>query len=264
MAQDNTAESLYWAREVLKVDADNTDAHYVLAAEDLETRSPNVPEVKRHLKVLDDHNAPAIRRALVRAKLAQATGDDRGRDEALHEGRSASLAPGADMIDRIARVRLEALDIQCQVQIQSQSETARLGDRVKTLLAHVKELTAIPDIDPGQVTRLSQVLEQTQRTLAARSSKGKKTGDRAIELAGRCDRDRSRGDLSAGPALQSESRSPALSDLCRSSSVPAAARSLLAGYRRGAAPAGGVEARQSKHGHGASCRGSGDGALQAR
>ena len=50
-----------------------------------------------------------------------------------------------------------------------------LGDRVKTLLAHVKELTAIPDIDPGQVTRLSQVLEQTQRTLAARSTKGRKT-----------------------------------------------------------------------------------------
>src|SRR5438067_952538 len=83
------------------------------------------------------------------AKLAQATGDDRGRDEALHEGRFASLAPGADMIDRIARVRLEALDIQCQVQIQRQSETARLGDQVKSLLAHVKELTAIPDVDPG-------------------------------------------------------------------------------------------------------------------
>ena len=141
---------------------------------DLETRSPNVPEVKRHLKALDDHNAPAIRRALVRARLAQATGDDRGRDEALHEGHSASLAPGADLIDRIARVRLEALDVQCRVQIQSPSETASLGDRVKTLLAHVKELTAIPDIDPGQVTRLSQVLEQTQRTLAARSTKGKK------------------------------------------------------------------------------------------
>ncbi len=91
MAQDNTAESLQWAREALKVDADNTDAHYVLATEDLETRSPNVPDVKRHLKVLDDHNAPAIRRALVRAKLAQATGDDRGRDEAMHEGRSAAL-----------------------------------------------------------------------------------------------------------------------------------------------------------------------------
>ncbi len=86
------------------------------------------------------------------------------------------------MIDRIARVRLEALDIQCQVQIQRQSETSRLVDQVNRLLAHVKELTAVPDIDPGQVTRLSQVLEQTQRTLAARSSKGKKTGDRAIEL----------------------------------------------------------------------------------
>ena len=62
MAQDNAAESVYWAREALKVDAENTDAHYVLAVLDLETRSPNVPEVKRHLKALDDHNAPAIRR----------------------------------------------------------------------------------------------------------------------------------------------------------------------------------------------------------
>ena len=61
MAQDNPADSVYWAREVLKVDPENTDAHYVLAFEELETRSPNIPEVRRHLKVLEDKQAPPIR-----------------------------------------------------------------------------------------------------------------------------------------------------------------------------------------------------------
>ena len=103
MAQDNAAESVYWAREVLKVDPDNTDAHYVLAFEELETRSPNIPEVKRHLKVLDDKNAPAIRRALIRARVAQATGDDKaGRDEAFSEARAITLPADADPIDRVA------------------------------------------------------------------------------------------------------------------------------------------------------------------
>ena len=92
MAQDNAAESVYWAREVVKVDPDNADAHYVLAFEELETPSPNIPEVKRHLKALDDKNAPAIRRALIRARVAQATGDEAGRNQAFKEAHATHPA----------------------------------------------------------------------------------------------------------------------------------------------------------------------------
>ena len=43
MAQDIAADAVYWAREVLKVDADNPDAHYVLALDELESRIPEHP-----------------------------------------------------------------------------------------------------------------------------------------------------------------------------------------------------------------------------
>ena len=58
MNQDNDSESVYWAREVLKVDAENSDAHFILAFAELESRSPNVPEAKRHLKVLEAQECP--------------------------------------------------------------------------------------------------------------------------------------------------------------------------------------------------------------
>ena len=35
--------------------------HYILAAEALEEASPNVPEIKRHVDVLNKMKAPALR-----------------------------------------------------------------------------------------------------------------------------------------------------------------------------------------------------------
>ena len=58
---DSTSDAAFWAREVLNVEPGNADAHYILALEDLETRSPNVPEVKRHLKVLEEGKASPLR-----------------------------------------------------------------------------------------------------------------------------------------------------------------------------------------------------------
>lgn len=167
MAQDNAAESIYWAREVVKVDPGNVAAHYVLAFEELETASPNIPEVKRHLKVLDDNNAPAIRRALIRVRAALATGDDTGRDQAFKEARSIRSATDADPIDKVARLRIQALEIQGAVDAQG------IENQVRDLLAGAKELTSSPDTAAARVTRLSQLLEQTQRALAARSAGGR-------------------------------------------------------------------------------------------
>jgi tetratricopeptide (TPR) repeat protein len=168
MAQEGAAESVYWARQVLTVDPDNTDAHYVLALEELETRSPNVPEVKQHLKALEDRKAPAIRRALIRAKVALATGDEKARDETLAEARAIRLLEGASPIDRVARARIEAMEI------QNATDPGKLEPQVNGLLMDVKDLASSADVAAGRVTRLSQLLEQTQRVLVARSPKGPK------------------------------------------------------------------------------------------
>src|ERR1700733_10637757 len=74
LRDDLVPESNYWAKEVLKVEPEDLDAHFVLALETLENRTPNVPDVRRHLEVLEKKKAPAIRQLLVRAKLAESTG----------------------------------------------------------------------------------------------------------------------------------------------------------------------------------------------
>src|SRR5208337_1662324 len=178
MNQDNDSESVYWAREVLKVDAENSDAHFILAFAELESRSPNVPEVKRHLKVLEAKDAPAIRQCLIRARLAIATGDDKARDEAFAQARSIVLPADAGPVDQMARVRIEAVEI--QMQMQKQKDEGPLEGQVNSLLGHVKELVADPELASGRVTRLSQLLEQTQRALVP--GKLKQTGGRDSTL----------------------------------------------------------------------------------
>jgi cellulose synthase operon protein C len=170
MDQDSDSESVYWAREVLKVDSENSDAHFVLAFAELESRSTNVPEVRRHLRVLEEKAAPAMRQCLIQARLAIATGDDKDCHEAFAKARSIELAADAGPVDRMARVRIEA------VEIQLQKDEGSLEGQVSRLLGHVKELVADPELAAGRVTRLSQLLEQTQRALVQRKSK--QTGGR--------------------------------------------------------------------------------------
>ena len=94
MDQDLPADSVYWAKEMLNVAPDDLDAHYVLAAETLEERPPNVPEVKRHLEVLEKGKAPAVRRLWIRARLADLAGDEPARAAALAEAQALPTRRG--------------------------------------------------------------------------------------------------------------------------------------------------------------------------
>jgi tetratricopeptide (TPR) repeat protein len=172
---DSTSDAVFWAREVLNVDPGNTDAHYILALENLETRSPNVPEVKRHLKVLEEGKVAPLRLALLHLRLAQVTGDRQGRDTACAAARTAPLADGASAMDRMARVRFEAIEI------QSQDDPRPLPDLVKTLLIHVQELIGGGDVAPGRINQLCLILEQTQRSLAGRANANRETSRRDLE-----------------------------------------------------------------------------------
>ncbi len=92
MVQDLATDSVYWAKELLNVEPEDADAHYALAAEALEERTPNIPEIKRHLDVLNKVKASPVRRLWIRA---QAGRPDRGRYGADRSpGRSPSDADG--------------------------------------------------------------------------------------------------------------------------------------------------------------------------
>jgi len=177
LEHDLAADSVYWAGELLKVDPEHPDAHYVLAIEELEGRSPNIPEVKRHLKVLEERQAPPIRRALLRGRLAQASGDEAGLRRVVEEASSIEVAAGAATADRIAQVRLEALAV------QSMKDQEGLERRVEALLARVSELVDGPEVPPARVARLSQLLEQTQRALKASGTGTGRSEDRPVREA---------------------------------------------------------------------------------
>ena len=166
---DNPTDSVYWANEAIKVDPENSEAHYVLAFEELEARSPKFPEVRRYLKVLEKNQASPIRVVLIKARLAQATGDEKASEEAFGQARLISLPADAAIIDKMAKIRLEAIEI------QTQKDASRLDSQVKSLIAHVKDVVAAPDLAAGRVSRLSLLMEQTQR-LGASIDAGWKRG----------------------------------------------------------------------------------------
>ncbi len=175
MEQDLAGDSVYWAKDLLNIEPDNLDAHYVLAAETLEARTPNVPEIRRHLKALDDKNAAPIRRLWIRAKLADANGDSTGRDGTFAQASKTALSPDADSNDRMAQIRLESLAI------RAVTDPARLERQVQDLLQHVKALGQPDFLAPARVARLRILLEQTQKDLTKRSDQVGPTGKKAVE-----------------------------------------------------------------------------------
>ncbi|APW60353.1 tetratricopeptide repeat protein [Paludisphaera borealis] len=159
MAEDGSQDAVYWAREVVKLDPTNLDSNFVLAFEALESRSPNIPEVKRQLKTLEEGKAPEVRRLLVQARLAEATGDEAGRNAALAAGRKLELPADAEPTDLMAKLRLTALDV------QTRTVPAERAEQVKSMLAISDRILAAAEVGSQRVTRLSFLLEQAQRDL---------------------------------------------------------------------------------------------------
>jgi cellulose synthase operon protein C len=165
MNEDLIPDSVYWAKEVLKLEPSDADAHFVLAVEALESRTPNVPETQRHLKVLEDKQAPPVRRLWIRAKLADSTGDSPGRAEAFGQAGAIRLPDDCPAIDRITWLRIITL------QIRSESDPARSSTLVQSLLEQVKHLSEARGLSSARVARVRSFLELTQRGLIERSAK---------------------------------------------------------------------------------------------
>jgi len=176
MADDSSQDAIYWAREVVKLDPENTDANFVLAFEDLASGSPNIPEVRRRIEVLEEGKAPEVRRLLVQARLGEETGDERARDAALAAGRALTLSEDADSVDLMAKLRLSAIDARFQADPAARVET------VQGMLALSDKILASAEIGSQRVTRLSHLLEGAQRDLIRRQTVDSAADDATSEL----------------------------------------------------------------------------------
>ncbi len=165
LGEDLIPDSLYWAREVLKLEPADPDAHFVLAVDALEGRTPDVPEARRHLKVLEGSKTPLVRRLWIRARLADATGDAAARGAAFAQTAGLALAADCPSIDRITSLRIITL------QIRNEPDPAKLNSQVQAMLAQVKQLTDSQVLSPARVNRLRSFLELTQRGLIEAGAK---------------------------------------------------------------------------------------------
>ena len=175
MQEDDVPSSNYWAKEVLNVDPRNLDAHYTLALEALDARPPNLPEARRHLDVLDKLKASPIRALLVRAMLADASGDLTAREGMLTQARAIKLGPDSGAVDRLAGLRIASMAIRFE------TDSARLDEQVRRMLERVKEMGSVEELAPTRIGRLRLLLEFTQKSLIEKSANGSPATKKSIE-----------------------------------------------------------------------------------
>lgn len=166
MVQENGPDAIYWAKEVLNLEPDNLDAHYVLAAEGVESQTPDVVEIRKHLASLEKHHAPEARRAWIQAKLAQITKDEKSRDQVFSKSEAIAAGPDLKLVERMAMLRLTSLEIQSREELSGQ---AKLIDR---LIKQTREIRNLDESTPARTLRVASLLDFTQRVLTQRSFKG--------------------------------------------------------------------------------------------
>ncbi len=160
--QDDVLQQVKWAKDLATLEPTNRDAHYVLAAEELDGPSPNIPVVRRHLAVLETESPRRLRTDWIAGRLAGLENDKPRLDEILKKARAVALPADADPVDRMALLRIDAIDA-----LASPDPAAFTGpiDRVTREALAASDETMIP---PTRLTRISMLLEDVQRALTGR------------------------------------------------------------------------------------------------
>ncbi len=163
MSQALPRESTEWAREVLRLDENDPDANYVLAAASLEERTPNVPETRVRLRALEQRKSSEPRRLWITARLADFTGDAPVRDQALAQARSIAT-DNLDDVDRLALLKIKALDAVVA------TDPAQRKSIVEGMITLAQVLAEGSRSSGSKVAQIRTVLEQVERTLATLSA----------------------------------------------------------------------------------------------
>ena len=169
---DDVTEQVRWAKDLATLDPNDRDAHYVLATQGLDGTSPNFPEIRRHLAVLESETPRRARCDWIAARTAALTNDKASLDDILKKSRSITLADDAHPVDRMAMLRLRALDV---ANIPDASELSGPVDAVsREALAASSE----PEIPSTRIARISLLIEEVQKSLIRRGQDAPASQDR--------------------------------------------------------------------------------------
>ena len=179
--QDDVLEQVRWAKELITLDPNNRDAHYVLAAEELDGPSPNIPEIRRRLVILESESPRKARTEWISARVASLVNDKPRLEEILEKAKAVTLPADADPVDRMALLRLDALDVITTTDIKS------LAAPIEAVSREALSASAEPDIPSTRIARISLMIEEVQRTLIRRGLENPDVQDQVKEYAEKLD-----------------------------------------------------------------------------
>ncbi len=159
---DDQMEQVRWARDLVSLEPANLDSHYILAADALDGTSPNIPDVRRHLAALETEVPRRARSEWVNARIAALTNDKPRLDEILKRTRSLTLANNADPVDRMALLRLRALDV------ATTEATNDLAAPIEAVGREALSASNETDIPSTRIARICRLIEEVQKLMLRR------------------------------------------------------------------------------------------------
>ena len=160
--QDDVMEQVRVSKELITLDPTNRDVHFVLAAEGLDGPSPNVPEIRRHLKALESETPRRARTEWIAARVANLANDKPQLQESLRKARGMTLAADADPLDRMALLKLRAMDVSMT------DDLSALSGPIESLSKEAVAASNEPEIPSTRIARISLLIEEVQRSLIRR------------------------------------------------------------------------------------------------
>ncbi len=160
---DDVVEQVKWARDLATLEPTNRDAHFVLAGDELDSNSPNVPNIRRHLKVLETESPRRPRTEWVAARVAALSNDKAGLEQSFGRARAMTLPAVADPLDRMALLKLRVLDV------ANTPDPAALAGPIGAVTKEALAASSEPEIPSTRIARISLLIEEVQRSMAAQA-----------------------------------------------------------------------------------------------
>lgn len=156
LAGGEWGDCVYWATQLAPLDTNDLDAHYVLAAEALESNPADVAVAQKHLQAIEPKQPNRVRTAWLRARLAEA----RGETETLATLLTAARAMPRDGSgeDRLCGARLRLMDL------EHADDLSVLAERVAAFRTEAAAIVQA-DLPPARGREVMKLIERMQRHL---------------------------------------------------------------------------------------------------
>ena len=161
--QDDVAEQVKWARDLVTLEPNNRDAHFILASDELDGSAPNVSSLRRHFKVLESETPRRARTEWLALRLAALANDTTTVDQILQRVRAMTLPENADSLDRMALLKLRVLDV------AETPDPAALAGPIDAVTKEALSASSEPEIPSTRIARISLLIEDVQKSMAERA-----------------------------------------------------------------------------------------------